>query len=792
MRGFRSLIKGGVMSGMLLLCSLYSCAVATNHTAVPDNKEAENFETEMARLEEELSGCSYGDAGRSCRARVQFERAYISERQSTRDKAVRPRLLLQSAWLYSRVLDEIPDHGPTLKNLALVYASLDYTQGLGGIARSEVNSRESREAARLALLLLGDIDARANKWEQAFQRYREAADLSPGSDVPRRKMVDAYAQLSDENKTQLLMNKLPDWELRFPEVALFAYRTIIRRQKEIAPQTWENALLGWVELTARQRRISPELIDEAFGDLKIPPFQDLKALLNDPAIGTHPPEDDALAGFLNIMDYKGNVGWWTDNPARRHTLAAAALARGHQAIVDGDPELAEKRWIGGLHLAPPMPLYGNELKERSPVPLDLITELLSLQYRYSDLDPSGNKFRLYVELISRSKGQAYPVNDLKAIQRHHIVLGTIFVEKGIWRGSDPANAEFQLTHAIEAAEDRERRTGFHQPLPVLKKYLAQGYKSAKEPNEAKRWYLAAAEGYLDTDQYSRAQEMLEDAGRLDLSGTSLSRHNAMKAVLTTRRRIEEALKKSMAEPKPVTIDLTREDKSWLFEDYPGLSDKFAARQRFKTLADLASLQQKHGSHAQAQKFADKALTVARTFSTLTGTGDLIRLEQALAANSMGLDQTVDLYYDPDLSEIQLAWKEAPDFPARDKPHIPDNIRPDVSVIAVLSELILNFAFDSSQIKPTDKTTLDTLVVPALKAHPRIKIHIAGYADNDGSAEYNLALSQLRAQSVLDYLVSQGISSSRLSVIARGEENPIGINDTAGGRAKNRRVEFIVE
>ena len=72
-----------------------------------------------------------------------------------------------------------------------------------------------------------------------------------------------------------------------------------------------------------------------------------------------------------------------------------------------------------------------------------------------------------------------------------------------------------------------------------------------------------------------------------------------------------------------------------------------------------------------------------------------------------------------------------------------------------------------------------------------KIVVNGYTDSQGTAAYNQDLSQRRAQSVRDYLVTKGIASDRISALGFGLNNPVADNATAEGRANNRRVEIVV-
>lgn len=104
---------------------------------------------------------------------------------------------------------------------------------------------------------------------------------------------------------------------------------------------------------------------------------------------------------------------------------------------------------------------------------------------------------------------------------------------------------------------------------------------------------------------------------------------------------------------------------------------------------------------------------------------------------------------------------------------------------------VNFDFDKATIRPDAARILDEAVA-TLKAEPDIEVLIVGHTDSIGSEAYNLRLSQRRAQAVRDYLVKHGISAARLKVKGMGESQPVASNDTAEGRAQNRRVELLVE
>ena len=103
-----------------------------------------------------------------------------------------------------------------------------------------------------------------------------------------------------------------------------------------------------------------------------------------------------------------------------------------------------------------------------------------------------------------------------------------------------------------------------------------------------------------------------------------------------------------------------------------------------------------------------------------------------------------------------------------------------------------FAFDKANLNAESQAYLDTVIMPELQSRgPDTQIEIAGYTDSIGSYEYNVALSERRAQAVHDYLVAKGIPDANISAKGFGPDDPVASNDTDVGRAKNRRVELHI-
>jgi outer membrane protein OmpA-like peptidoglycan-associated protein len=117
-------------------------------------------------------------------------------------------------------------------------------------------------------------------------------------------------------------------------------------------------------------------------------------------------------------------------------------------------------------------------------------------------------------------------------------------------------------------------------------------------------------------------------------------------------------------------------------------------------------------------------------------------------------------------------------------------RVEEGIKITLGENSVNFDLNKATLTSTAKANLDRLV-PVFQEYPDTNIHIFGYTDSSGSDDYNLKLSEQRAQSVRSYLVGKGLKSGRFTIVGRGEADPIADNSTSAGMSKNRRVEFAI-
>ena len=117
------------------------------------------------------------------------------------------------------------------------------------------------------------------------------------------------------------------------------------------------------------------------------------------------------------------------------------------------------------------------------------------------------------------------------------------------------------------------------------------------------------------------------------------------------------------------------------------------------------------------------------------------------------------------------------------------MRDDLLKLTLSNEI--SFDVDSAAIKPAFKPTIHKLA-EVLRKYDRNEITIIGHTDASGSEAYNQQLSERRAVSVRDQLITLGVPASRLRAFGRGELEPRADNGSAAGRQLNRRVEIMVQ
>jgi outer membrane protein OmpA-like peptidoglycan-associated protein len=110
---------------------------------------------------------------------------------------------------------------------------------------------------------------------------------------------------------------------------------------------------------------------------------------------------------------------------------------------------------------------------------------------------------------------------------------------------------------------------------------------------------------------------------------------------------------------------------------------------------------------------------------------------------------------------------------------------------VLSDDAVKFPVNGDQLSPEAKARLGELVSKLKGDNHNVYLEIQGFTDASGDTRYNHRLGEARAEAVRRFLHQQGVPLNRMATISYGEENPVAPNDTAEGRAQNRRVTIVV-
>jgi OOP family OmpA-OmpF porin len=158
----------------------------------------------------------------------------------------------------------------------------------------------------------------------------------------------------------------------------------------------------------------------------------------------------------------------------------------------------------------------------------------------------------------------------------------------------------------------------------------------------------------------------------------------------------------------------------------------------------------------------------------------------------------DALYDAAVAQIRASL--ARDFPQGWQVKADISVKPAAAPVdptvcqQLFSELLakgkIRFESGRATIDPDSAGLLDRLIEIAMRC-PTADIEIAGHTDADGEDAFNQALSEKRAQAVLDYLVKAGLPASRFTATGYGSSQPVASNDTDEGKAQNRRIDFLV-
>jgi outer membrane protein OmpA-like peptidoglycan-associated protein len=314
-------------------------------------------------------------------------------------------------------------------------------------------------------------------------------------------------------------------------------------------------------------------------------------------------------------------------------------------------------------------------------------------------------------------------------------------------------------------------------------YIPTGYKfdpvvlNAKLPLEffeaRNALRIAQAEGaeQYASDSYQHAVQLMNKA-----DGYATQRNVPKKRLIAVAREAVQTAEDARA------IAVKRQEEERLAQGRAASAEREAqanaATDRAKTEADDAE-------RARARAEADSATAQAQAERT--------KMEAELAA------QRAARAREAAQAESERARKAAAEQAEREKQELRNKLAVQLNLILETRDsargLIVNISgvlFDTGKytLRPGAREKL-AKVSGIILAYPSLKLEVEGHTDSVGTDEYNMQLSENRANSVRDYLVQQGINTSSIAARGFGESQPVATNDTAAGRQQNRRVELVV-
>lgn len=351
-------------------------------------------------------------------------------------------------------------------------------------------------------------------------------------------------------------------------------------------------------------------------------------------------------------------------------------------------------------------------------------------------------------------------------QPSDVVVMENFVRNDTTGTIEQVEAKYELLKRGQYVLDRAA----YQPVHINPKGPLQ---LAEAENAVEIVRLAGADRYA-ADTFQKATIALQNAEGL------MSSHGG-KAVETNAREAAQ-----MAEDARLIT-------------YKKIEEEQLARQREAAERDRANAQaaEAQRASAEAQRAAAEQAQREAQAAAAQAAQDKAAADAARAA---ALQQQQQAQQDAERARQAAAQADAQRQQAElEKSKMRERLMQQLNAILETREsargLIVNindvlFDFNKYTLKPGAQVTM-AKVAGILLAYPGLKLQLEGHTDSVGSDEYNLKLSQSRADAVRDFLVQQGVPVANISAVGLGRSDPVASNDNAAGRQQNRRVELVV-
>ncbi|MEO8369762.1 MAG: OmpA family protein [Candidatus Solibacter sp.] len=370
-------------------------------------------------------------------------------------------------------------------------------------------------------------------------------------------------------------------------------------------------------------------------------------------------------------------------------------------------------------------------------------------------------------------------------QPSDVVVAENFTRNDTTGTIEQVDAKFELLQRGQYVFNR----GQYQPIKVNPKGPLQ---LAQAENAVEIARLAGADRYA-AETFQKAEVSLRNARDFLLKGKDRKRSetNAREAaqmaedarIITFRKITEERLTNERA------AAAQRESQAQEQARRSAEQARLDQERRRSAEAEQRSAEQARAQAEQERRRAEQATLEAQNAAAVASRERLA----AEAARQDAVAQQAAAKADAD--RMRLAAQQA----ESEKTQLRDRLRQQLSLILETREsargLIVNindvlFDFNQYTLKPGAREKM-AKVAGILLAYPGLKVQLEGHTDSVGGDEYNMKLSENRANTVREYLQAQGVQSGNLTAVGYGKAQPVASNDTATGRQQNRRVEMVV-
>jgi outer membrane protein OmpA-like peptidoglycan-associated protein len=328
----------------------------------------------------------------------------------------------------------------------------------------------------------------------------------------------------------------------------------------------------------------------------------------------------------------------------------------------------------------------------------------------------------------------------------------------------------------------------YQPVKIKPKGPLQ---LAEAENAVEIARLAGADKYA-ADTFQKATIALQNAeGFMSNHGGKPVETNAREAAqmaedarIITYRKIEE---EQLANERRLKEEQLAQQRALAEQAQAAAQAADAQRATAEQAQAAAQAAQRDAQAASAQATQDKAAADAARAAADAARAAAVQQQQQAEADAASARQAAAQ------ADAQRQQAEA------EKNQIRERLRMQLNAILETREtargLIVNindvlFDFNKYTLKPGAREKM-AKVSGILLAYPGLKLQLEGHTDSVGGDDYNLKLSQNRADAVRDFLAQQGVAAANITSIGLGKSDPVASNDNAAGRQQNRRVELVV-